>query len=81
MEFCVNMLLESITAADGPDIDRILRIECDGEALFVIRVNDEDAMPRLCTRGELEAAISAGDLRVLKVDPYANLRADRGGLT
>lgn len=74
MDFCLNMLLESQTTAGDPEIDRIIWIESGGETLFVIRVNDEDALPRLCTRSELEAAISAGDLRVLRADPFAKLR-------
>src|ERR1039458_1516670 len=74
MEFCVNTLLESQTTADSPEIDRILWIESGGETFFVIRVNDQGALPRLCTRSDLEAAISVGDLRVLKADPFAKLR-------
>jgi len=73
MEFLINSLLEWQTCDEQVEIDCVLWGEPDCEKFWLIRLNDDSALPRLVTRGELEASIAVRDLAIIKSDPFAKL--------
>lgn len=73
MDLFVNQLLEYVTASVDRRIDRILWINKDGQELLAFDLTAEGALPRPIDRAEIEAGITAGEVRLLGNDPYTRL--------
>lgn len=73
MDLYKNMLFEWDGEPEQRRVERLLWFEPDGEMAVTICIDDPKARPVRCVRGELEAAVEAGEARVLTVDPYAPL--------
>lgn len=70
----VNMIIEWL----GPDIEtplleRVLWIDPNGEAVFVISIDDPASLPIMRTRSEIEAAFQEESVIRRTVDPFASL--------
>lgn len=73
MDLFVNQLLEYVTASVDRRIDRILWLSKDGQEVVAFDLTAEGALPRPIDRAEIEAGISAGEVRLLENDPYTTL--------
>lgn len=73
MDLYKNMLFQWDGEAGQGRVERLLWFEPDGEMAVTIGVDDPKARPVQRVRGELEAAVEAGEARVLTADPYALL--------
>lgn len=73
MDLYKNVLLEWCDETGQSRVERLLWFEPGGEVAVTIRIDDPKAQPVQRIRGELEAAVEAGDARVLTIDPYAPL--------
>lgn len=73
MTLYLNMLLEWQSEEAETRIDRVLLLDPSGTDLVTIEINNPKALPIWQKSKELDAAITAREVRVLEVDPYAAL--------
>ncbi|HWD93550.1 MAG TPA: Mu transposase C-terminal domain-containing protein [Verrucomicrobiae bacterium] len=72
MDLCINTILERLDSSVEATVDRVIGFSADGGVVILIGTRGE-VMPRNFTRAEIEDQLAAGQLRVMKSDPHADL--------
>ena len=73
MNLLKNTLLESVSSDGQQEVMRVLRVDVTGDLIYLIRIDQTDALPEFRQLSEVEADLTGNKFRMLTADPYAFL--------